>query len=408
MLSALMTITAVAYAYLSDSMPGAYLTETDAAFIDAFQSVVWRCLTVRPIPKIISVGYRVRNVLLRRSAGRPIQRLERSQREAAVTRFILALSDQQLVVGIAIMVAAIANQCTLSVIEFRAAFALAWFSTTTHLATLDSLRHYFTTHPTIRNWRVLGMLIMMVMFLYSFVIILYLQNAPDLSLPVQCYLGKIDQPLAAPKFDDKGKIVLDESKMYTRFTNLGPEDMPPLTGIITFIYMVMGYKNRVLHLYGFRNSHFSNGQSVFVSRLHLQLLRITAKVPLEPNGSPKMSMTEWTLVLDDYAMERQAASRAQLLEKLSQSGTPTLRGLLLKWRLAYTMYAHSFLPVIPYLVFMLVYGLVQMIVTRWATWWTKSVDVDANMGFGQITPLLLTILPLLAAAEIYYGMSIQI
>jgi hypothetical protein len=38
----------------------------------------------------------------------------------------------------------------------------------------------------------------------------------------------------------------------------------------------------------------------------------------------------------------------------------------------------------------------------------QFVDVDANMGSGQITPLLLTVLPLLAAAEIYYGMFLEL
>lgn len=403
MLSALMTVTAVVYAYLSDSMPEAYLTETDTAFIKAVQVTAQYLVAIRPIPKVVGICSRLRNFLLRRPADQPTRRLERSQREIAVTRFILALSDQQLVVGVAIMVAAIANQCTMSVIEYRVAFALAWFSVTIHLATLDSLRHYFTTHSTIRNCRVVGILIMIVIFLYSFALLMYLYNASDLSLPVQCYLTRNNESWPAPNFDDGGRIILDKTEISTRFTTLSTEDMLPFPGFVIFAYLVVGYKNRVLHLYGLRISH-SNRQSVFLSKFYLQLLRILFKGPQQLSGSSNISIKEWKLILADYDLEKRATTRAQLLDKLSQPGIPLLRILILKWRLAYSMYEHSFLPVVSFLVFMLVYGFVQMIVTRWATWWTHFVDVDANMGFGQITPLLLTVLPLLAAAEVYYGM----
>ncbi|KAF1995262.1 hypothetical protein P154DRAFT_393041, partial [Amniculicola lignicola CBS 123094] len=61
-------------------------------------------------------------------------------RQEALTRFILSLSDQQLVTGLGILVAAVSNQCTLSGAEFDIALSLAWFSATVHLVALDVLQ----------------------------------------------------------------------------------------------------------------------------------------------------------------------------------------------------------------------------------------------------------------------------
>jgi hypothetical protein len=57
----------------------------------------------------------------------------------SVEAFILALSDQQLIKGLAILIAAFAR-CDVSVYSFSNASAIAWFSCTTHIATLTVLK----------------------------------------------------------------------------------------------------------------------------------------------------------------------------------------------------------------------------------------------------------------------------
>lgn len=42
-----------------------------------------------------------------------------------------------------------------------------------------------------------------------------------------------------------------------------------------------------------------------------------------------------------------------------------------------------------------------MIIFRWSS--QDLLEMDSSMGFGQITPLFLLVLPVLGAAEIYYG-----
>jgi hypothetical protein len=63
------------------------------------------------------------------------------QRKDAVEKFILTLSDQQLVTGLAILIAGFVK-CDISVYSFENISALAWFSCTTHLATLTILKGY--------------------------------------------------------------------------------------------------------------------------------------------------------------------------------------------------------------------------------------------------------------------------
>jgi hypothetical protein len=57
----------------------------------------------------------------------------------AFETFILTLSDQQLVTGLAILIAGFLK-CDISIYLFNNVWAFAWFSCTTHLATLTVLR----------------------------------------------------------------------------------------------------------------------------------------------------------------------------------------------------------------------------------------------------------------------------
>jgi hypothetical protein len=91
-------------------------------------------------------------------------------RAATVERFMLALSDQQLVTGIAILVAVYVKNCSISVYSFQIAASLAWFSCTTHLSTLTVLRNYFDTHQKVRTWRVVAMLALLFLLVFSMVL----------------------------------------------------------------------------------------------------------------------------------------------------------------------------------------------------------------------------------------------
>lgn len=65
-------------------------------------------------------------------------------------------------------------------------------------------------------------------------------------------------------------------------------------------------------------------------------------------------------------------------------------------------YEGSFLSTLPDVAFSYSYGLTQIVLYRWVM--APQVTADSNrMGFGQYVPLLLLLLPILAAGETYYG-----
>ncbi|KAJ3939180.1 uncharacterized protein N0V96_010623 [Colletotrichum fioriniae] len=121
--TAMTTIAAVILAYFFDGVDGDPLNELDHKVIDY---VGWNKRRNKP----------GRN----KFEDEREHQCRRQRRAKAFSQFILALSDQQLVTGLALLVAAISGRATLSQFEFSVAHSLAWFSSTTHLATLDILR----------------------------------------------------------------------------------------------------------------------------------------------------------------------------------------------------------------------------------------------------------------------------
>ena len=71
-----------------------------------------------------------------------------------IQKLILSLSDQQLLTGLAVLIAGFWTHCSISVYHFALVNDLAWFSAAVHLATLDVLQGYLLADPMQRNWRV--------------------------------------------------------------------------------------------------------------------------------------------------------------------------------------------------------------------------------------------------------------
>lgn len=370
-LSALLTISAVVFAYLSDSVAESYMTDTDISLIGGFQGITQRMLDKQPFRFLFST-------LRERNKAR--QKRSRKQREEALNNFILSLSDQQLATGVAILIAAITNQCTLSPPEFRVAFALAWFSTTTHLATLDSLRQYFVHHTTLQNVRIVGMLAFMGLFLYCFIIVLLMENSPDNLLPVQCHV--------------EGLVVLYTDEEMTLSTYFIPWAM-------TVLFLIYEYKSALLRTYEYGDKDFIGLGAYSKSILSLwSRWRHPKDLHL-----PSMSTKEWSHVQSEVALDFFATRRRELLERVMQvsASNKSWQKFITTFQYAEQRYLHSLLPLAFPMTFMLVYGFVQMLMFRLELGNINAIEIDSSMGFGQIIPLILLALPFLAAAELYSG-----
>ena len=73
---------------------------------------------------------------------------------------LLNLRDQQLTVGIAMIIAGAALHCTISVYHFTIIVDLLWFTANVHLLSIMSLKRRLRQMPVGRNWRILLMLFM--------------------------------------------------------------------------------------------------------------------------------------------------------------------------------------------------------------------------------------------------------
>lgn len=297
----------------------------------------------------------------------PHRKLSRQQRQEVVTRFVLTLSDQQLATGLAILIAAVANQCTLSVWGFQLAFSLAWFSSTTHLATLDCLREYFINHGAVRNWRVFGMLALLVLLIYSLIMVV---ASVDATVPVQCTFSY---------FGDTG--IYDEAP-------LDIDDI--LSGVLTLIILTWQYASRIVSSY-----RRTDGKASFTERTLFNLRTMQLRKKLKPTRD------ELDYVVEEAIAERYTSAYRRELEQIRNS-TGLRRHWLIIFRASCT-YQDSFLSLGPMLCFMISFGFTQLYLNRWHS--SAPVEIDTTMSIGQITPLFLLVLPALVAAGSYYGMS---
>ncbi|OCK73709.1 hypothetical protein K432DRAFT_312208 [Lepidopterella palustris CBS 459.81] len=109
--TAILVFVAILIGYFKRSLPGIHTNEVD--------DYIFRLLKLRNIDNS-------RAVIL-------------EKRKESFRSFILSLSDQQLVTGLAILVTGF-SKCDISIYSFNVVSAIAWFSCTTHLATLTVLR----------------------------------------------------------------------------------------------------------------------------------------------------------------------------------------------------------------------------------------------------------------------------
>ena len=137
-----------------------------------------------------------RNLLRRWGPFRAlIENRSQHKQYEAIQHFVLTLSDQQIVTGLAIFIIGYSRHCTIFTYHFFIIVALGWFSSTTHLSTLTVLNDYFKNASTLRYTRLLGMLST---FMMLFVGLLVLYTGLDFQVRVQCRFHRIFIPKGPP------------------------------------------------------------------------------------------------------------------------------------------------------------------------------------------------------------------
>ena len=393
--TAVFTFIAIVVGYLTDSLPDSALSDLDRAcqydpasyFSGAMLSPI--CLGIAKLQwRPWKTSGALRTLLLHSKATltgfvfpeSPLldqkldtaeeRKRDRARRSKGLERFILALSDQQLVTGLAVLIAGYTNRCSISIYHFRIISTLGWFSSTTHLSTMAVLRAYLIDHPRVRDWRVVAMLAIFGLLVVSQAAAISIQ---DSSLPIQC------------AFDSYAPFGLNI------ITNLA------LAGII--IFLVLSYTNRICRLY-------TVDPDWGVVDWILEVLTRPLVRKHDVRNLETIVVTSSTLSkAKQGATYRKLQQRRRLwrycngwVKKRSAISRRMAEGFYLNQELQ-----QSFLSEILTLLFGVSYGICQMIEYRKLVPKAGLTGDQDSISFGQLVPLLLMALPLLAAGEIYYG-----
>ena len=393
--TAVITFIAIVVGYLTDSLPDSTLTELDRAckyhptscFLGAMLSPICEVIAQlqrRPWNKAGALG-----TLLQHSKAtitgfvfpeftihdyKPDtvekRKQDRARRSKGLERFVLALSDQQLVTGLAILIAGFTDRCSRSIYHFRIISALGWFSSTTHLSTLAVLRPYLIDRPRVRNWRVIAMVAILGLLVVSQAGAFSIQNS---SLPVQCG--------------------------FNSFAPHGLHTIATITLALVMIFLCLLYTNRIRRLYTLDADWGVQGWILEV--LTRPLIRKVNVHNLE-----KIVITSSTLTRAEQSNAyRKLQQRRRWWRYCSgwvkhRSAIP--RRMVEFWYLNQEM-QRSFLSEILTTLFGVTYGIAQVITCRNLVPKAGLSGDQDSISFGQLVPVLLITLPLLAAGEIYYG-----
>lgn len=110
-------------------------------------------------------------------------------------RLVLLLSDYQLLFGVAVLIAGFWKHCSISVYHFSIVVDLAIFSNT-HMTSLSILTCYLQERPTLRNWRVCIMILMLIMLLAAMALASNPMWGLSTSCPAQCLFDQTDRDLS--------------------------------------------------------------------------------------------------------------------------------------------------------------------------------------------------------------------
>ena len=289
--------------------------------------------------------------------------LNKKHRRNRLERFILTLSDQQLVTGLGILIAGFSTLCTRQVYHFKIISALAWFSSTTHLSTLAVLRVYFMNHRSLRAWRVVAMACIFVLLILTLVItILPLKPEAQTLCVFSSWKSPGDRPGALSRM---------------------------LEVILILIYLIITYRYRILGLYPIATAQGLT--SWLLGR--------------EPKGLPSLEEAMisacFSKSAQEIAIHRRVRYRQRLayfVESQKQCHTSTKELMYLNTELL-----QSFLLEILTIFFGLVFGISQVVVYRSLAHPSQFVGNENTLGFGQLVALLLIMLPIMTAGEIYNG-----
>ena len=286
---------------------------------------------------------------------------KQKRRTQIITGFATVLGDQQLVTGIAILIAGLASRCHISMYEFNIVTYLAYFAVGTHALSLKVLRGYLAAHKLVRNFRVVLTIVFLVIFSFSFVVntsSYYFgdvvdQNTLNVGNALQCIFE-------APHIGKDVQFSVADSVLVLGAT-------------------LFQHAQAIVYLYS--SSENGPGSSIRVA-LFIRYLRIKGTSENEARAIVAAAEERY------YARPKYAKRK---------NGTPRILPLF-----SFLEYYDAFLNTIPRIFMVMGYGTSSIVIAVWFGG-LKPANGLQILGFGQIVAIGLLGLTLVTAVEILDG-----
>ena len=280
-------------------------------------------------------------------------------------------SDQQIVTGLSILAAGYAKRCTINVYHWQVVVYLAWMSSGTHLVTLSVLRTYLREKHILRVVRVAGMLILFFMLCIAIV--------PTGSQTYYSIINRdpfyIDLSYRVVFFEGSACGVPSACFWRRKYWSGWRWDAG-----FSLLLLVSSYTARAAAL-------FESSEAFFTRNIRDRLL-----------GKVGKALDRKVQQIRGHGIHQQKASWAQILSYRTYLATYAVT-------LASLELYSSFLAPLLWVFLNLVWGSLQLLNPRRTLAKYGHIAEENTFGFGQIIPLMLLALPLLAAFDAYYGRS---
>lgn len=274
-------------------------------------------------------------------------------------------SDQQILTGISILTAGYAKRCTINIYHWQVVVYLAWMSSGTHLITLSVLREYLREKSILRLSRVAGMFILFVM--------LFIAIVPTGSQNYYAIISGTDYFFGYNDFLATGlpSACFWNQEYWSGWRwNVG----------VSYVFLISSYIARAAAL-------FESSEAYFRRSIRDRLL-----------GKLEEALDRNVKHILDRTAHGRKASWAQKLCYHTYLATYAVT-------LASLELYSSFLTSMLWVLLSLVWGSLQLLIPRTELAGQGLIAEENTFGFGQIVPLMLLALPLVAAFEAYYGQS---
>ncbi|KAH8888078.1 hypothetical protein GQ53DRAFT_767975 [Thozetella sp. PMI_491] len=269
-------------------------------------------------------------------------------------RFIISMSDQQLVTGIAILVALYIKSCSVSVFSFEIAVSVAYFSCSIHISTLTVLRQYLKRYKKLAILRSIMMVILAIMLLAGLLMIESGTFYQVPSMKLGCALADFNSYIS----HNLTWVQVGNTAMICWFI---------ISAYGCFLYEL--FDDRFIEVLG--NWYFWLALSVGMSnddkdKQCKKIFEFRETKIIERIGLPGVSKVRMVIIVIPYLLEE---------------------------------FSRSFLYKILWMLFYFTFG-VATFCELWVQhgYYKQVLDV---WGFGQLVPMFLLALPLLSAYEVY-------